>query len=96
MDCVESQALAFYARRDAVTMTADELRAAALAGKAPYAVVAEERLPELTASGELTATAKLTLPQFWTSRPTLPFLLRRSRPNVVARVALVELRPTPR
>lgn len=90
---VESQALAFYARRDAVTMTADELRAAALAGKAPYAVVAEERIPELTASGELAATPKLVRPQFWTSRPTLPFLLRRSRANVTANVALVELRP---
>jgi 4-amino-4-deoxy-L-arabinose transferase-like glycosyltransferase len=93
---VESQALAFYARRDAVMMTAEELRAAALAGKAPYAVVAEERIGELTASGELTATPKLVRPQFWTSRPTLPFLLRRSRAGVVARVALVEIRPTPR
>jgi 4-amino-4-deoxy-L-arabinose transferase-like glycosyltransferase len=93
---VDSQALAFYARRDAVTMSADELRAAALAGKAPYAVVAEERIPELTASGELEATPLVVRPQFWTSRPTLPFLLRRSRPKVVANVALVELRPTPR
>jgi len=88
----ETQALAFYARRDVVTMTAEEVRDAARAGKTRLAVVAEEQLPELSAQG-LSTRALLVRPWFWTSRPTLPFLLQRSRSQATSRLALVELTP---